>query len=447
MDHRTIITKIQSFVERELTNQVFEFVDQCTSGDIRSFEADLWELVLELYNLTAECILAESARQVEEELRAKAKSLGLRKMESRPLKVQIRTGHYVKVQGLYARQVPRGYQGKRQLLSAHWKLLRGASPSYYSTVCLFSVVSPSFEVASHILSVQGVKHNRDRIQKLCSALGQHCKDHQAELSRSPGETLKGKRVLIGIDGGRTRMRQYTGSKNEAGNARFNTPWMEPKMFVIEVLDEHGNLDRSELPLYGCLFGDDELFDLLDQHLKGLDIEQAQQVQIVADGALWIWNRVKQRLLDLGVEAHKIVETVDFYHASEYVHKIVAGLGGKLKKKASSILKTFKQWLWEGNIKSIVDQCKQYFSKPSPDITRYIDYLDKNKGRMTYQHFREQKLVCGSGVIESGIRRVINLRFKNASAFWNPKNVEMLYFLRATLLAYRWNILINNLVAI
>ena len=362
------------------------------------------------------------------------------------MSVQIRTGHYVKVQGLYARQVPRGYPGKRQLLSAHWKLLKGASPSYYSTIGLFSVVSPSFEVASHILAVQGVEHNRDRLQKLSYALGQRCKDHQAELSRRPGETLKGKRVLIGIDGGRTRMREYTGNKNAAGNARFNTPWMEPKMFVIEVLDDKGNLDRRELPLYGCLFGDDEVFDLLDQHLKGLNIDQAEQVQVVADGAPWIWNRGKQRLIALGVSAEKIVETVDFYHASEYVHKIVAGLPRKLKKKASGILKDFKQWLWEGNIPSIVDQCGQYFSNPTPAIQRYIGYLEKNKERMTYQHFRDQKLVCGSGVIESGIRRVINLRFKNASAFWNPKNVEMLYFLRATLLAFRWNTLIDNLVA-
>ena len=122
--------------------QACKFVDQCNSGDIRSFETDLWELVLGLYNQTAECVLAKSARQAEEAMRAKALRLGLGKLESRPIKVQIRTGHYVKVQGLYARQVPQGYQGKRQLLSAHWKLLRGASPSYYSTVCLFSVVSP-----------------------------------------------------------------------------------------------------------------------------------------------------------------------------------------------------------------------------------------------------------------------------------------------------------------
>ncbi len=53
--------------------------------------------------------------------------------------------------------------------------------------------------------------------------------------------------------------------------------------------------------------------------------------------------------------------------------------------------------------------------------------------------------CGSGIIESGIRHVINLRFKNASAFWKKENVEGLYFLRGILLSFRWNIMMDNLV--
>ena len=231
------------------------------------------------------------------------------------------------------------------MLRAHWNLLKGASAAYYGTVCQFSVLCPSFEVACHILETQGIAHNRDRVQELSRALARHCKSRQAELTRGKGETLRGKRVLIGVDGGRTRMRQYTGEKNSAGNAKFDTPWMEPKMFVIEVLDEQGNIERSELPIYGCLFGDDELVDLLAQHLQGLEIQHAKQVQIVADGALWIWNRLKERLLSLGVSEEKIIETVDFYHASEYVHKLVAALPSRQKKASATILKSFKQWLW------------------------------------------------------------------------------------------------------
>ena len=54
-------------------------------------------------------------------------------------------------------------------------------------------------------------------------------------------------------------------------------------------------------------------------------------------------------------------------------------------------------------------------------------------------------MCGSGIIESGIRRIINLRFKNSPAFWKQENVERLFFLRGILLSFRWKTMMNNLV--
>ena len=64
--------------------------------------------------------------------------------------------------------------------------------------------------------------------------------------------------------------------------------------------------------------------------------------------------------------------------------------------------------------------------------------------MKYEEFRNQKLPIGSGIVESGIRRVINLRFKCPSAFWNIENLEPLFFLRAAFLGGRWNTLMSNL---
>ncbi len=445
MEQLTINAKIAEFAKERLTDQLEGFIEGVKEGGLYGFEEALSNVMVDFYNLIAEEVLRVAAERSMPILKAGAGEQRLGKLESRPMSVQIKTGHYVKVVGLYAKKAPVGYQGARHLLRAHWKLLQGASPAYYGVVCMFSVLCPSFEVACHILEAQGIKHNRDRVQELSQALAQHCKRRQAVLSRAKGETLRGKRVLIGVDGGRTRMRQYTGEKNGAGNAKFLTPWMEPKMFVIDILDEEGNIERTELPIYGCLFGDDELVGLLAEHLQGLEIQHAKQVQIVADGAPWIWNRIKDRLISLGLSVKKIVETVDYYHASQYVHKIVAELPQKLAKQSASILKNFKQWLWEGKIEAIVEKCRQYFSRPGQEISRYIGYLDKNKNRMLYAEFRNKKLVCGSGIIESGIRRVINLRFKNASAFWKPENVEGLYFLRGILLAYRWKILITNLV--
>ena len=64
--------------------------------------------------------------------------------------------------------------------------------------------------------------------------------------------------------------------------------------------------------------------------------------------------------------------------------------------------------------------------------------------MQYQTFRQRNLPCGSGIIESAIRRIINLRFKSPSSFWKDENVEKLIFLRGIFLAQRWNIMIKNL---
>lgn len=424
-----------------------DFLESLSQGDLHGFEASLSAFFRATYNLAAEAILKDSAVCLEPQLREKSRQMGLRKLVWRTTRLQIKTGHWVEVPSLYAKVAPRGYESTRHVLRLHWRVLKGASPGYYGDVCLLGVLCPSFEVACQVLDVQGIEGNKDRVRELSRALSRACFPRQAELSRRPGETLCGKRVLIGVDGGRTRMRRYTGRANKAGNATFDTPWMEPKMFVIDVLDEAGNVERKEQPIYGCLFGDDELVQLLASHLKGLAVEQAQSVQIVADGAPWIWNRVKAMLCALGVAEEKITETVDYYHASEYVHKIAAGLPKKYQKEAAQTLKDFKQWLWDGNIEAIVKKCGELFKRTSGEIKRYIGYLSKNSQRMRYQFFRNQQLVCGSGIIESGIRRVVNLRFKNASAFWNPANVEGLYFLRGVLLAYRWKTLITNIVRI
>lgn len=446
MEQPTTEAKITDFVKEQLLDKQKTFIEQLAKGGLHAFEDTLSEVLRDFYNLLTGELLTAAAQAAEPVLRATAKGKRLGKLVKRPMGVQLKTGHYVSVEGIYAKTAPKQHVGSRHLLGLHWGLLKGASPGYYGLACLFSVLCPSFEVAGQILDIQRVAYNRDRIQELANCFAHQCRPQQARLARAPGESLEGKRVVIGIDGGRTRMREYGGKKNAKGNATFDTPWKEPKMFVIDVLDDEGNIDRSCLPIYGTLFGDDEMVGLLASHLKGLGIALASQVQVAADGAPWIWNRVGPMLISLGVGKEKIVELVDYYHAAQYVHKIVQGLPQKFADQSAKILKEFKAWLWEGNVKSIVDKCGKLFAKPGKEIKQYIGYLSKNEDRMQYADFRAKKLVCGSGIIESGIRRVINLRFKNASAFWKQENVECLYFLRGILLSFRWKIMMNNFVA-
>ena len=172
---------------------------------------------------------------------------------------------------------------------------------------------------------------------------------------------------------------------------------------------------------------------------------------MADGASWIWLNIKKILLELGVESAKIVETLDYCHAISYVNTLIKAMPKDEKGdiltttwNEKTCLKQAKEWAWNGKIAEFVSLSKRLFPNPNQEINQAINYLDKHKNRMQYADYQKNKLLCGSGIIESAIRRIINLRFKNASTFWDKQTVEKLFLFRAVLVSNRWEIFIKNL---
>jgi hypothetical protein len=56
--------------------------------------------------------------------------------------------------------------------------------------------------------------------------------------------------------------------------------------------------------------------LLEMYLIKLGVIHANQVLLVADGAIWIWQRIPALLKRLGLKPEQIIEVIDFYHAAE-----------------------------------------------------------------------------------------------------------------------------------
>ena len=61
-----------------------------------------------------------------------------------------------------------------------------------------------------------------------------------------------------------------------------------------------------------------------------------------------------------------------------------------------------------------------------------------EGHLRYPTFRRRGIPCGSGAIESTIRRVINLRLKSNATYWLEENAEGVFVIRALLLCDRWD---------
>ncbi len=435
---------LKTAFEKEIRSK--KWFDKLLGEDLYAFEQELHKWLLELYDNICEVMIKQVGRssRFEKAQRKTAKKRGLKKLKVRPAEIQLRTGTKIKYDSLYSKVVPKGYEGSRHLSHLHWGTEQKSGPMYQSLTCLLSVVCPSFLLSKEILNYQGVHANFDRVRGLSLNLGQSCKKERATIQLKAGETLAGKRVLISIDGGRTRMRLYSGEKTDKRKQKYETPWQEPKLFVITTIDENGKTNKEELPIYDSCFGDDETFEILGQYLKALKIDRAKDVQFVADGALWIWNRVKPMLIGLGVDEDKIIETLDYYHAMEHLHQLK---GYVEKDQKEVIFKKLKQALWQGDIKKM--KCLIKKGIPGVNLGEFnpYKYFYKNRNRIDYQRLRKEKRPCGSGVIESGIRRIINLRFKCPSTFWYPENVEKLILMRSIALSGRWEIMMKNITKV
>lgn len=447
MSGLTTRSKIRKFFEEKVISHLENWHDQICSGDLYGFETELAAQLSAVHDQVCEEVLPAAAEQAYERLEAKAKQDGCRKITARPLKVRLSTGSYVEVSSPYVKVPAPGYKRRRHLVAWHWSLLGSATPALYDKIGFCTALGPSYDTARQALTKFSVKVGLSYVRETSNRLAEACHTTgEAELSIKSGESLAGKRVAIALDGGRTRTRQYSGTHTNKGYEKYDTPWREPKLFVVGVLGEEGQLSQQELPIYGCRFDQGQLFELLESYLKKLKIEKAKSVQLLGDGASWIWNNAPALLRRLGVAPDKAVETLDAYHGTGYIHKLVEMTNSRVSEKEKpGLLKKFLNWFWAGKAGKIAQSCRKIFKYSNELTERYINYLEKHEIRMQYADYKADNLMCGSGVIESGIRRVINLRFKNASTFWDEPTVEKLYFLRVALLSKRWDTVIQNLV--
>jgi len=266
------------------------------------------------------------------------------------------------------------------------------------------------------------------------------------VGQLPAESdFAGRRVAVQIDGGRVRVRVNEKRKQrrrKGQRQKFDTPWREPKVLTIFEIDEHGKMTKKHRqPLIdGTLLGPDHLVELVAYHLHRLGVAQAELVVFVSDGARWIWDRLDWIERRAGLDPSRTVHVLDFCHAAHHVSLALQALGLEEKQRREiygRLRKLLKGSRWE----EVVDQLIAW-ARAQPedsDIWTEIRYLNSHgqEGHLNYVTFRRRGIPCGSGAIESAIRRVINQRLKSNAMYWLEENAEAMFAVRATLLCDRW----------
>jgi hypothetical protein len=361
----------------------------------------------------------------------------------------------------YLREDRRGRRGRRR----HKRGPRGAgcypvlealgiadrvSPATRSEIALHVVQAASYREAAEMLTRRGLGCDVSHLVRISTATAEastRLRDaalaSALRLPVAPDGPLAGKRVRISLDGGRVRTRRRRrGRKTAKGRHGFTTPWREPRLLVIDILDAQGQPDRLRLPLYDVLIGDAEaVWALLIGYLRLLGAAYADVVEFIADGAEWIWKRVERLRTLAEIPPATLVEVLDFYHASQYLSETIATDRNMAKAQCRALYKRLRHALrYQVDGVEVVTEALHALAttRRGKAIPRALRYLEAHAHRMRYVTLEARKLSIGSGQVESAVRRVINLRFKAPGSFWTETTVSGLMHLRATFKAGRWD---------
>jgi hypothetical protein len=165
------------------------------------------------------------------------------------------------------------------------------------------------------------------------------------------------------------------------------------------------------------------------------------VECIADGAAWMWKRV-ERLSSLAeIPASKLVEVLDFYHASQDLSETMATGRSLSKAPCRALSKRLRHALRDqtDGVEVVMEAWRALATtRRGKAITRAWRSMEVHAHRMRYATLEARTLSIGSGQVESAVRRVINLRCKAPGSFWTETTVSGLLHLRAACKAGRWD---------
>lgn len=289
----------------------------------------------------------------------------------------------------------------------------------------------------------GVWVKTKAVERVAEALGEQI----ATLSvREQELALSGKlvpfpavpKMYIAIDGTGVpvvpRESQGRRGKDETGQAKTR----EAKLgcvFTQTGLEEKGHPVRDEASTtYVGAIETAEAFGLrIYAEAVRRGVARAEKVILLGDGAVWIWGIAEEHFPGA-------IQIVDLYHAREHLATLAKSVYGSNRDESKQWAAARAEQLDAGDVAAIIASMRRLRPRDKQvqkEISRTIDYFEKNAERMHYADFRRQGLFVGSGIVEAGCKTVIGQRLKQSGMRWTVKGANHIIALRCCQLSSRW----------
>ena len=371
-------------------------------------------------------------------------------LEYREITIRLKSGRRWKVLSpVFLRAKPKNKRGRppkrqkgalRHLGLELLGIIKRISPALIEICVSMAVLCPSFEVAANALRGLGITMNEHLLQNITIRFAGLAKNVRIECNGDTVWQKPGIKILVCVDGGRTRERRTKRGKRKKGQKRqgYHTDWFEPRLLTISQFDENGKKIKSVSPILDGSCGTlDDFFELLKEYLLWINLDEASEIIFSADGGNGIWPRIDNLISELSLSNAKRI--LDYTHAKQNINIVKKIVSDALKlsdKESRKFATQIRELLWNGNINGITDLVREKLAgkrkAPKAALKKLNDYFGDHS-RFQYKTFRDNGLPTGSGTVESAIRRVINLRIKGTGLFWKREHAENIIFLRSLVL--------------
>ncbi len=220
-------------------------------------------------------------------------------------------------------------------------------------------------------------------------------------------------------------------------------WKEMKLGAVfelalrqerdERTGERGLVAHAVNVSYAAHLGGPEVFgELVFTEARRRGWEQAQDTQVIGDGAVWIWNQA-------GVHFGQSRQLVDWYHAKQHLAEAARLFKGEGTLAYTLWFNSRETALYQGHAERIACELEQATpAKPewAEDLKREAGYFRQHQQRMNYLEMREEDWVIGSGMVEGGAKRY-QARLCGPGMRWSRKGAENLTPVRTAILSGRF----------
>jgi len=157
----------------------------------------------------------------------------------------------------------------------------------------------------------------------------------------------------------------------------------------------------------------------------------ETINVLGDGAVWIWNLCNLLFPDA-------VQILDKYHLDENIYDFAKFVFKNNEEKYKSWAKMIIQYIMDDKLSKVYKEIDKINVKSIPkNVVNLRNYIKNNESRIDYKTYKEKGYYIGSGPIESGNKTVLQKRLKQAGMRWSVESAQPLLSLRAKVESGLW----------